>query len=303
MAESEQEALARVERAFYRVVWLLRDYLIDLVIIGGWVPYLYARFSGDPWAGHRSLTAELDVLIVPPLPAGDRPRLDETLRAAGLTPNRDRGPSAVWAAGLESGEMIEFLTPHTGTATQQGATVPVPGHGDVGAISLSAVGLLAAHTVTFSVPVGQVDGRVEHVDVRVPRLGAYVVNKAVTFIARRPHAEGPNPKQAKDLVYIHDVMAAGEAVRRRVEIDIRDIWLASTSNSADRQAVRTARNNLDLVLRGALGRVLLPAAASQLSTRDGGSTLDAGARIRGFLTDLAELLGEIIRLRQTRGRR
>jgi hypothetical protein len=295
MPESEHEALARVERAFYHVLWLLRDYLQDLVVIGGWVPYLYARFGGDPWSGRRSLTAELDILIVPPLPARGRPRLDETLRAAGLTPSRDPGPSAVWAAALESGEMIEFLTPHTGTATQQGATVALPGHGDVGAISLSAAALLAAHATTLSVPVGQLDGRIEHVDVRVPRLGAYVINKAVTFMARRAHVDGTNPKQAKDLVYIHDVMAAGEAVRRRVASDIQDIWRTSATKSAERQAVRTGRNNLDLVLDGALGRTLLPAAASQLSVRDGGSVTDADARIRGFLTDLAELLGEIAR--------
>jgi hypothetical protein len=295
MAESEQEALAQVERAFYRVLWLLRDYLVDLIIIGGWVPYLYARFGGDAWASRRSLTAELDVLIVPPIPVGSRPRLDETLRAAGLAPTREPGPSAVWIGGLESGEMIEFLTPHTGTANQQGATVPLPGHGDIGAISLSAVALLGAHTTTLSVPVGQFAGRVEHVDVRLPRLGAYIVNKAATFLARRPHAEGPNPKRAKDLVYIHDVMSAGDAVRRRVEADIRDIWAASPPNRADRQAVRTAQNNLDSVLRGPLGPELLAEAAEQLSVRDGGSVTDAAARIRGFLADLAEVLGEIMR--------
>lgn len=42
------------EQAFRRVLWLLRGYLPDLVIIGGWVPYLYKRFGGDPWKGRQS---------------------------------------------------------------------------------------------------------------------------------------------------------------------------------------------------------------------------------------------------------
>jgi hypothetical protein len=298
MADPEPITAAQLERALFRTLWLLRAYLPDLVVIGGWVPYIYAHFGNDPWIGHHSLTAELDVLVVPPLPAGDRSRLDDTLRAAGLTPQRASGPSAVWAAALESGEMIEFLTPHTGTATQQGSTIAVPGHGDVGAITLTGIGLLAAHTTTMSIPIGQFDGRTQHVDVRIPRLGAYVINKAATFVARRPHADGPNPKQAKDLVYIHDVMAAGEAVRRRVEGDIQDIWKRSASKSADRQAIRTARNNLTLALRGAIAQVLLPAAATQLSARDRISVTDAEARIRGFLTDLTETLDEIMRNRR-----
>jgi hypothetical protein len=44
-----------LERAFTRVLWLLREYLPDLVIIGGWVPYLYRRWGsmGRRAVAHR----------------------------------------------------------------------------------------------------------------------------------------------------------------------------------------------------------------------------------------------------------
>jgi len=294
-------ALPAIERAFYHVLWLLRNYLPDLVVIGGWVPYLYARFSGDPWIGYQSLTAEVDVLTVPPLLTAGRPRLDETLRDAGLAPASETGPSAVWQAPLGSGEMIEFLTPHRGVITQLGSTVRVSGHGDVGAISLDAAGILAAHTLTLSVPVGEFEGRLQRVDVRVPRLGVYVINKAVTVVARRAHTDGPNPKQAKDLVYLHDVMAASDVVRQRVEVDIRALWNAGGRTSQERQAIRSARNNLGLVLNGILGRTLLPAAAVQLSERDGLSVIDAEARIRGYLSDLAQMLRDLSKRRVSKG--
>ena len=41
---------ATLERALHRVLWSLRDYLPDIVIIGGWVPHLYRQYvsrSGD----------------------------------------------------------------------------------------------------------------------------------------------------------------------------------------------------------------------------------------------------------------
>lgn len=58
----------------------------------------------------------------------------------------------------------------------------------------------------------------------VPRLGIYAVNKAVTFPYRTPRAgETVNPKRAKDLLYLRDLMAAGEEVISRIEDDVREI--------------------------------------------------------------------------------
>jgi hypothetical protein len=297
MNDIEGKTRPRLERALFRVLWLLRDYLADLVVIGGWIPYLYAHFGGEPWDGTSSLTGELDILVVPPLHARDRPRLDDALREAGLTPERTAGPAAVWSAPVESGEMIEFLTPHTGTATKQGTTVSVAGHGIVGAIGLNYAAVLAAHTTTLVVPVGQYEGRLQHVNVIVPRLGAYLINKAATFTARQPDPDGQNPRQAKDLVYIHDVLAAGAVIRRRVETEIRVVRSRARSRRGDRQTITTAQNNLGLALRGAIGIRLLPAAAKQLAERDNISVLDAEARIRGFLADLEDTLTEIRRSR------
>jgi hypothetical protein len=287
-----------LERSFTRVLWLLREYLPDLVIIGGWVPYLYRRYSGDPWVGGQSRTGEVDVLTMPPLPVRQGVSLDAMLRAAGLVPRQDTGPSAVWSAASDTGEEIEFLTPLHGAATELGSTVGVHGHGRLGAIRLVGLEILGRHTNTMTVPVGDVGGRMQDVAARVPRLGAYVVNKGATFLARRAHASGSNPKQAKDLVYVHDVMAASDVVRKRVETDIQGLWQQSKKASIERQAIRTASNNLSLALGGTLGVVTL--AAEELGTRDGLSSIDAAARIRGQLTDLLEILRETQRSRALR---
>ncbi len=276
------------ERAFTRVLWFLREYLPDLVIIGGWVPYIYKNYSGDPWIGRQSRTNEVDVLAMPPLPVRQGVPLDEILREAGLAPQRDTGPSAVWSAIGDTGEEIEFLTPLAGTATEFGSTVSLLGHGRIGAIRLTGLELLGRHTNTMRVPLGDIGGRMQEVTVRVPLLGAYLVNKGATFLARRPHSSGPNPKQAKDLVYVHNVMAASDVVRKRVETDIQRLWQQSKKASIERQAIRTASNNLSLALGGTLG--VVTSAAEELGTRDGLTRVDASARIRGQLGDFMALL-------------
>lgn len=282
-----------LERAFTRVLWLLRDYLADLVVIGGWVPFLYARCSGDPWSGGHSRTAEVDILTMPPLPVHGAP-LDETLRAAGLAPAREGGPSAVWNAAAESGEQIEFLTPHRGIGTTVGTTVHIPGHGQVGAISLSTLELLGQHITTLTVPVGDFDGTLHEVSVRVPRLGVYVVHKAATYTARRAHIERPNPKQAKDLVYLHDVMAASDVVRQRVETDLRALWQSGkTKAGTERQTIRTALNNLSRLVGAGRHAPLVSAAAAELSERDRITRVDAEARLLGQLTDLVEIVKNV----------
>ena len=56
--------LSSYERAFQRIVFELRPYLDEIVIIGGWVPYLYKRYGGfESWQSETSLTAEVDVLV------------------------------------------------------------------------------------------------------------------------------------------------------------------------------------------------------------------------------------------------
>jgi hypothetical protein len=286
------------ERAFARVVWLLRDYLPDLIVIGGWVPYLYKRYGGLHWVGQQSRTAEVDVLTLPPLAVHDGISLDATLRAAGLKPHQHVGPSAVWEASSESGEQIEFLTPLVGTAMQRGSTVGLSGHGRVGAIMLQGLEFLARHTMTLTVPVGEFEGRLQEVKVRVPRLGAYVVNKAATVLARQAHASAQNPKQAKDLVYLHDVMAAGEAARLRVEADITEMWAGAPKTSPERGAIRSATNNIAILLEGSVG--LITSAAQELGTRDSRTSIAAAASIRGQLTDLEEMLRTIQASRRKR---
>lgn len=115
--------LTKYERAFQRIVLELRPYLDEIVIVGGWVPYLYKRYGGfESWQAETSLTAEVDVLVDRPLPTRSRRPLADLLREAEFHA-ADEGGLAVWEGRVELGEKIEFLIQHEGSARQAGRVV------------------------------------------------------------------------------------------------------------------------------------------------------------------------------------
>jgi hypothetical protein len=277
------------EPALRRILCELRPYLDQVVIIGGWVPYLYRRYGGfASWAAGLSLTAEVDVLVGRPLPSGDRATIPEILHASGFRPTADVGGGAVWLGNVGAGEKIEFLVPHTGTGRQQGTLVPIGAQDGLRAISLPGLELLQRHKRSLRIPLPTPGG--DEMEVWVPLLGAYVVNKASTFIRRQAHEGGENEKRAKDLLYLRDVAAAGDEVMEHVASDLREMGRDRTAAMRIREAV----NLLRLAVSGGLGSGI-PQAAEMLREREPSfSEAAALANLRGNLADLLDLLGEAL---------
>lgn len=64
--------------ALAAVLWSLRSYLPELVLIGGWVPRLYRAHGGfTEWRSGLSGTMEVDVLVSPPIETVDGRGLSE----------------------------------------------------------------------------------------------------------------------------------------------------------------------------------------------------------------------------------
>jgi Nucleotidyltransferase len=275
----------RLARGLLRSLQTLAPYLDEMVLIGGWVPYLYRRFGGfAEWRSGIALTAEADVLIASPTAPGERPPIAELLAHAGFHASSD---GAVWETGGAGGEKIEFFVRHAGTQQAIGRPTNLPAQPGIGAVTLTDLELLAAHTRRLVVPVPNPAGPELALTVRLPTLGAYVVTKAATFHYRTMNVGGSG-RRAKDIVYIRDVMAAGPGVSRVVESDIAEI-MAGTGRSAS--IVRTATNNLG-TLASAAGSAMLREAAEMLVQRDGVSLDAAAGDVRGHAADLREMLGE-----------
>lgn len=280
-------SVSRYEPALHRVLWELDPYLDAVMVIGGWVPYLYSRYGGfATWNGRTPLTAEVDVLLERTLPASGRASIANILRAAGFQPATDGAGSAVWVGDVASGEMIEFLIPHAGTARQVGETVPVAAQPGLRAISLPGLELMQRFKRTLQVPVITSAGSVM-LPLNVPWLGAYLVNKASTFAHRQSHALGGS-KRYKDLLYLRDVMGAGAEVMRHVKREVAD--MAKHKQAAGE--IRTAANNLRLAVNGSFEPEMQRAVAA-LREREPERTLaSASAELRGPLTDLLDIFSE-----------
>lgn len=284
--------LPRFERALHQILWELREYLPDLVIIGGWVPHLYRKYGGfRTWTLEMPFTTEVDLLVRPPLPLSGAETIPEILKRSGFEP-RSRGRSvAVWTREVEAGEKVEFLTTHTGTAQQRGQIVPVANQEGLGAVALVGLDILHRHRTSLTVPLGTFEGAIRLAKVSLPRLGAFAINKAITFPYRTPRAaETANPKRGKDLLYLRDLMAAGEEVITYIEDDLRKI--ARSDPSAER-AIRKAHSNIGLALDGALQGALAEVTEA-VSVGFGLGAEAALADVRGHLGDFRMILRDAL---------
>ena len=289
-----------LETALHRVLLIVQPYLCDLVLIGGWVPYLhqhYGKIRG--WHGELSLTSELDMLVgANGLSPNGRAPLAEILTAAGLKPSvpyrhdsagqQRAADSAVWTSEAGTGEEIEFLVAHTGPFRGRSNPVPIAGQPGISAIMLPDIGLLERYTTEMRIPVDGDEGQ-HIVPLRIPTLGAYLVNKACSFPKRLPlHRDLVNPKRAKDLLYLRDLAAAGDKVIAVITEDIR--FMLSTGDGAIQVSVDTAASNLEAIVRGAFADAL-HGAAEMFAERGAVRTIPAArSDVAGHIRDLFDML-------------
>lgn len=202
-------------------------------------------------------------------------RLGFTRPATLVRPRRDAG----------FGEKIEFITTHRGIAQGEGRVVPLTEQPGVGAIPLTELEVIRSHTRTLLLP--PVPG-FQAVEVRVPTLGAYVVNKSLTFLRRRARTdEAGAPKLAKDLLYLRDIIAAGDDVVAALRDDIDSIAQSAVGGA---ERLRTAATNLQFAAAGHLSHHLTSVATMIVERTPGPGVELEEARTRAFLLDLRALL-------------
>jgi len=270
---------AELERALWAVLDTLREYLGDLVLIGGWVPYLHFTYGDVATPSATvSLTAEADLMVPASLPAGGRKAITEILEEAAFDRVGETG--VVWGRDVRGGERIEFFLPHRGPALRAGRPIPVAEQPGLKALPLDLLWVLEASTGVIRFP--SPDGQGEPVDVRVPSIAAFALNKANTFNLRG--GRDGAVKSGKDLVYLRDVMAAGEHVRAIVE---RDLELLLVGAEADRVGDYVRRAGY--YLRNVAERYC-PQGVDILVERDGLTPADARADLEGHLADLVVVL-------------
>lgn len=277
------------ESGLRRVLWELREYLNDIVVIGGWVPHLYRKYGGfDSWRSSLSRTGEVDILLTSALDTLGRRPLATILADAGFKPEGDRDRAAVWLGNAEQGEQIELFVPHVGVAGQIGSQRPIEMQERLAAISLPDLELLSSFTSELRIRVTVARQPATDLGIRIPLLGAYLTNKASTFPKRSTGGtQVPgSSKRSKDLLYIRDLAAAGAEVTQRMG---RDCLEMRSSSELVAGRIDRAASNIRLLLMGSFSAALHEA-ADMLAERDGLGTSEALAELKGYLADAREVL-------------
>lgn len=136
----------------------------------------------------------------------------------------------------------------------------------------------------------EIENAATPLDVRVPLLGGYVLNKSLTFQKRLDHMDGvvrtPNIKRGKDLVYIRDVLAGGPAVATAVETDL-SMMAKAAGHAASRMTSGAA--NLSRVVRDRPPETW-DEAVRLLEEREGLGAMVMAQDLAGHLSDAAEIL-------------
>ena len=166
----------------------LKPYLEDIVIVGGWVPYIYRKYEAMP-ARHPSVrTGDIDIAVQHRVPDNGRMTIDDLLSKAGYTTRMYGSNSGAVKYELTTPPTeIEFITSEIGRSREESIAV----QSGLIAQALRYLDILLNNTRKITIN-AQLSGLEIFATVKVPVPAAFVFQKALTFPERRN-------KKAKDM--------------------------------------------------------------------------------------------------------
>jgi len=196
---------------FVKTLWILRDYLLVMVIGGGWVPLLYYHYLLSDKFKEPIRTRDIDVLVDIDLPVIGDKTVNQLLLDEGFKPtfkSFDTPPVTHYEATIDGDEVeIEFLTDQRGAKDDVVIEVQKGLHAE----ALRFVSIPINHTIEVTVDDFLIGGEYQPLKVKVPSPEAYIFHKGLIFKRRKDRQ-----KKAKDLYYIFDILANCPELRGRV---------------------------------------------------------------------------------------
>lgn len=192
-----------------RTLEVLQPYLGEIVIVGGWVPFLYRKYGHVPSRHPSVRTIDIDVVVPRRLEENGRPTIDVLLSRAGYE-GRMLGPSL----GVVKYELadpvteLEFLTPEVG---RPGPAV-ISVQSGLNAQALRYLQIILDNTEKIRIN-EVISGRNVNMVIRVPSPGAFIYQKGLTLPQRKS-------KISKDLYYIFDMVDSSEEMRNLIPEEI-----------------------------------------------------------------------------------
>jgi hypothetical protein len=243
-------------KVFARTVRALAPYTDEIVFIGGWVHALYLAEGNE---GDRALfTDDIDITIPAALLTAGRPTLLELAGGAGfdVDTERDDAPVRVVQYGPD-GEPIDLdiITEHPNPRE----AVPIEGQPDLLAQGYPGQRVLLENARLMLVGPDIHPSLEPPHQIRVPTLGAYVLQKVVSSTTR-----GMRAKAVKDLVYVHEILRHPRlGMQARAELpalfarylEMEGLWKERAEEVVRRVALRRDMGEQLLLAGRAFGQV------------------------------------------------
>ena len=190
-------------RGFLKTLAVLRPYLPQIVIGGGWAPFLYYRYLAKNREHTPVLTRDIDFMVGHQVPIVGPQTIDEILtKEAKLTTavkNLDNPAVIHYEGTIDGVEVeIEFLTDQTGSQEERVLIVQKGLHAE----ALRYVSIIVENTLLLEIDNAESAQGDGPLIVQVPKPAAYIFQKGLSFPARRD-----KQKASKDLYYIFDILA------------------------------------------------------------------------------------------------
>ena len=202
--------------SLFRMLGVLLPYLDEIVIVGGWVPFLYDRY-GQMSSRHPLLrTIDIDLVVPRRVKEHGRPTIHDLLSRAGYKARVSASEVPVVKYELESpATEIEFLTPEIGKPGK--ATLDV--QRGLTAQALRYLRILPENPKRIEIR-DTIDGSDIDLVVKVPSPGAFVYQKGLTLSrgSRRSPA-----KISKDLYYIFRFLDSSGELRDSIPADVSSL--------------------------------------------------------------------------------
>jgi len=192
----------------YKALIILSDYLPEIVVGGGWAPFLYNRYLFRNRQREPVFTRDIDFMVNPKIPIIGQKTVDQLLVEAGLSTkfkSREDPPVIHYEGTIDGSDVeIEFLTDQIGSKPDAVLEVQKGLHAE----ALRYVSLLVENTMVLIIDDTDLMNAPAKLTVKVPTPAAYIFQKGLIFKRRRDHQ-----KRAKDLYYIFDILAGSREIR------------------------------------------------------------------------------------------
>lgn len=203
---------------FLKTLWIIRDYLSEIVIGGGWVPLIYYHYLLADKSKEPIRTRDIDLMVKVKLPVIGSKTVDQLLVEAGFRPNfksRETPPVICYEGNIDGHAVeIEFLTDQKGA--KEDAVIEV--QKGLNAQSLRFISIPIANVIEVEIDDFPVGDGFSPLKVKVPSPEAYIFHKGLVFARRKGQQ-----KKAKDLYYIFDILANCLELRERIMKGLKEL--------------------------------------------------------------------------------